>query len=73
MNVKYSKANQSLDFFNARLDEVKMSDYERIKAKAQLARAEAVADAIFAIGRGLRGLLKRLVLRPIRRMTASFG
>lgn len=73
MNVRNSKPNAKMEFIFARLDEVQMSPSERIKAKAQLARTEAVADAIFAIGRGLRTLLKVLVLRPIRRLTASFG
>jgi hypothetical protein len=74
VNAVDSKTNDKLDFLYARLDEIRMSDYERIRAKAQLARTEAVADAIFAIGRGLQTLLKVLVLRPIRRLTASsFG
>ena len=73
MTVRNRKANDKLDFLNARLDAVRMADYERIRAKAQLARAEAMADLIAAIGRGLRRLLRTLVVRPIRRLTASLG
>jgi 3'-phosphoadenosine 5'-phosphosulfate sulfotransferase len=73
MSVRNSKANAKLKFLNARLDEVQMSQVERIKAKAQLAWAEAAVDIVFAIGQGTSRLLKMLVLRPIRRVTASFG
>ena len=73
MNQKDSKTNQDLDFFNARIDALQIGSYERIKAKAELARMEAIADAIAAIGRGARGLLKTLVFRPLRRFTASLG
>jgi len=73
MNDKHSKTNENMDFFYARLDETGMSSYERSKAKAQMARAEAFADTVFAIARGLRGLLKARVIAPFRRMTASFG
>ena len=73
MNNKDSKTNQDLDFFNARIDALQIGSYERIRAKAQLARTEAVADALVAIARGVRGLLKTLVFRPLRRFTASLG
>ena len=73
MTARNSKTNDKLDLLNARLDAIQMADYERIRAKAQLARAEAMADLIAAIGRGLRRLLRTLVVRPIRRLTASLG
>ena len=73
MSVMNSKTNDSLEFLNTRLDEVQMSQLERIKAKAQLARADAVADALFAIARGAKRLLKNVVLRPFRRLTVSIG
>jgi hypothetical protein len=73
MNAKISKTNENLDFFSARLDEVQMSEYERLRAKASLARAEAVADAVVElIGLGKR-LLKTLVVRPFRRLMTSAG
>jgi hypothetical protein len=71
MNKKVSKANESLDFFNARLDEVRMSGHERLRAKARMAQAEAIANALFAcLGFGKR-LLKTIEARPVRRPTAT--
>ncbi len=73
MNRRISKTNESLAFFNARLDEVRMSGHERLRAKARLAQAEAVADAIFGlIGLGKR-LLKARFARPLRRPTTTAG
>ena len=73
MNEKISKTNEDLSFFYARIDEIRMSGHERLKAKARLAQAEAVVDAVFRlIGLGKR-LLKTLAARPIRRPTASAG
>lgn len=73
MSVIRNKPNDNMDFLYARLDEVQMSQFERIRAKAQLARAQAFADAAFAVVHGVKRLLKTLVLRPFRRMTASLG
>ena len=73
MSVMNSKTNRHLEFLYARLDQVQMSQAERIKAKAQLARAEAVVDLVFAAGCGVKQLVKKRLLRPFRRMAASFG
>lgn len=73
MTQKTSKTNSSLDFFYARLDKVQMSEHERLRAKASLARAEAIADLTFEIARAAKRLLKNLVVRPIRRLAASLG
>lgn len=73
MSDKHSKTNENMDFFFARLDETGMSSYERSKAKAQMARAEAFADAVFAIARGLRVLFKTRIIYPLRWIRASFG
>jgi hypothetical protein len=73
MNVNISKTNPNLAFFNSRLDEVRMSGHERLKAKARLAQAEAVADAVFQLIDHGKRLLKTLVMRPMRRPTASAG
>jgi hypothetical protein len=65
MTAKISKTNVDL---NSRLDEIQMSTYDRVRAKAQLARAEAIADGLAAAF----GYAKRL-LTPAgyRRATAS--
>jgi len=73
MNSRNSKTNVSLEFLYARLDQVRMSPAERDKAKAQLARAEAVVEFVFAIGEGASRLLQKRLLRPVRRMAATFG
>jgi hypothetical protein len=73
MNPEISKTNDNLAFFNVRLDEVRMSGHERMRAKAHMAQAEAIADAVFAVfGFGGR-LLKSLAARPARRPTPSAG
>jgi hypothetical protein len=73
MSAMRIKPNDNMDYVYARLDEVRMSQTERLMARAQLARAEAVAEAVFAVVHGSKRLLKTLVLRPFRRMTASLG
>ena len=73
MNVKVIKTNCNLDFLNARLDEVRMSNHERLRAKASLARSVAVVDAAVEIINLVKRLLKTLILRPILRLTASLG
>jgi hypothetical protein len=73
VNKKLSKTNESTAFFNARLDEVRMSGHERLKAKARMAQAEAFAEALGA----LFGLIKRVFKTPAprayRRPTTSAG
>jgi hypothetical protein len=67
------KTEASLEYLNRRLDQVSMGDYERLVAKANLARAEAVSQFLLEATRGLRGLLRTLVLRPIRRLASTLG
>lgn len=71
MSNKVSKTNSDLNFLNTRLDEVRMSNYERVRAKASLARAEAFADAAGAIISLVKRLLKTLVVRPYRHLITS--
>lgn len=73
MRKSINKPDERVEFFNSRLDEVRMSPYERIRAKASLARAEAMADALVGIAKGVRRLLKAAVVRPFRRLTESLG
>ena len=66
MSGKISRTNSEWDFLNARLNEVRMSDRERLRARARLAQARAIADAAFElIGFGKR-LQKVLAVRPAR-------
>lgn len=73
MKEKISKTNDNMDFLNARLDEIRMSGHERLRAKASLARAEAIADLLVGFSSAIKRLLKTLVLRPIRRLMAAIG
>lgn len=73
MKTKISKSNCRTAFFEAKIDELRISGHERLKAKARLAQAEAMADALAAIGGGIRRLLRSLVIRPLRRLTTSLG
>ena len=70
MNKNNGKTDPSLEVLYARLDEVRMSDHERLRAKGSLAQAEAFADFMVEMANGIKRLLKILVLRPIRRLTA---
>ena len=63
MTVKVSKTKEGLDFFNQRLDQIRMSGHERLKAKARFAQAEAIADAVFAVAQGIARLFKRLTAK----------
>jgi hypothetical protein len=58
---------------HARLQEVRMSGHKRLEAEAQLARAEAVVELLSDIAGGLARVLRKLVLRPFRKLTASLG
>ena len=73
MKVKISKTNETLAFFNDRLDHVRMSGTERLAAKARLAQSEAIADALFELAGMAKRLLKSLAFRPVRRPTTSAG
>jgi hypothetical protein len=63
MAAKISKTNSDLEFLNRRLDEIQMSDLERLRARARLAQAEAVAGAIVAVAHGIARLFKPLTAR----------
>jgi hypothetical protein len=73
MSRKASRTNSSLEFLNARLDEVRMSNYERLRAKATLARTEAIADAAVRLINLVKRLLKPRAVRPARRPANSAG
>ena len=49
MTKKVSKSNSDWKLIEDRLAEVRMSGFARMRAEAQLARAEAVADALAAL------------------------
>ena len=69
MSVKITKINP----IEARLQEIRMSSHKRLEAQAQLARAEAAIELLIDIAGGLARVLRTLVLRPYRKLTASLG
>ncbi len=71
MNDKISKPNADRAFFNSRLDEIHMSEYERLMAKAHLARAEAAAEMLAAAAKGIRRAYKALTARSPRHAAPS--
>jgi len=73
MKEKISKTNETLEFFNSRLDEVRMSGTERLKAKARLAQAEAFADAVAAVFGLIKRPFKVAGVGSLRGPTASAG
>jgi hypothetical protein len=58
---------------SARLDDIQMPAYERLTARAHLARAEAISDLIVAAVRALQSLAKVLSTRRLRRSLARIG
>ena len=65
------KSSKELEILFRRLDEVRMSERERIRAKAHLERAEAVARLIAGAGKALERLYRKLVVRPLRRISTA--
>jgi hypothetical protein len=56
MSVKNSKANESLEYFLHRIDEIRMSERERMNAKIRFERADAVAAALVSGARAVARL-----------------
>ena len=65
------KSSKELAFLFKRLDEVRITEPDRIRAKAHLARAEAVADALADAGAALGRLYRKLIVRPLRRVSEA--
>ena len=73
MNGSNRRTDPNLEFLYARLDEIRMSGLERVRAKASLARADAIAGLMVDAANGARRLLCTLVVQPIRRLATSIG
>ena len=56
MNYNLSRTNAGSPDLEARLNEIEMPSYERLVARAHLARAEAISDLIVAAIRGMQSL-----------------
>ena len=73
MNARRNKTMANLDLLYQRIDEIRMNEADRLRAKASLARAEAVVDFIFEAAGFVGGHFLNLVLRPIQRLTGALG
>lgn len=71
MENKLSKTNVDLGYFNSRLDEIRMNGHERLKAKAHLARAEAMAEFLAGAAGAIGRLFKDAPARPSRPATSA--
>jgi hypothetical protein len=70
---KLKRANPGEDPLYARLDDIRMPAYERLTARAHLARAEAISDLIVAAVRALKSLAKAVTARRLRRAVSRIG
>lgn len=61
-----SKPNRSAVDLHARLDAMPVSELARVRAKAQLERAEYVAELVARAVSAARALLREAIVRPIR-------
>jgi len=73
MSSKRRRSEVNLEYLFSRLDTVRMTSYERERAKAILARTEAVADAIYRAIEFVKRQLASLVVRPVARPTKLTG
>jgi len=60
MIVEDSKANDDLAYFHRRIDAIRMSEADRMVAKARLARAEVMASVLAAIVHGIARMAQSL-------------
>ena len=58
---------------SGRLDEIQMPGYERLTARAHLARAEEISDLIVVAVRACQSVAKALTTRRLRRGLARIG
>jgi hypothetical protein len=71
MTEKISKSNADWETINARLSEVRMSGHQRLRAEAQLARAQAIADALVVLSATVKRAVKQVFERPYRQPNTS--
>jgi len=71
VTAKISKSNANREFFNSRIDAMPMSFEDRVRAKAELARAEAFVEALTGLFGLVQRSLKSLADHTYHRPTAS--
>ena len=70
MQYRLSKPNPEVAQLAALLERVRMPEYERLRARAHLDRAEAVADLLARAWTAVRSMSSAFVVRPIHRLLA---
>lgn len=71
MTSKVSKSNEDWELVDQRLAEVRMSGHARLKAEAQLYRAQAIADALAALSASVKRAVKQVFDRPYNQPNTS--
>ena len=71
MANKVSKSNADWEMINRRLAEVRLNGHQRLKAEAQLARAQAVADTLVILSATVKRAVKQIFDRPYRQPNPS--
>ena len=71
MTRKISKSNDEWETINRRLAEVRLNGHQRLKAQAQLARAQAVADTLVMLSATVKRAVKQLFDRPYHQPNTS--
>jgi hypothetical protein len=69
MNEKLPEPRLAVDLFE-RLDAMSMSEVERLRAKAALARAEHLADVMACAAGSVKKLVRAVITGPIKRALA---
>ena len=73
MNRMISKTNADLEFLNRRVDDIQMNDLERLKVKARIAQAEAIAETLASAAHGIARMFKFLRAKSGRPAAPSAG
>jgi hypothetical protein len=71
MTDKVSKSNADWETINQRLAEVRMGGHQRLRAQAQLARAQAVADTLVVLSATVKRAVKQVFDRPYSQPNTS--
>lgn len=72
MPKKLRKTGSAVDLYE-RLDAMPMSEFERIRAKAHLARAEFVSEAVARLVAGVKKQVRSRTVRPLKRVLGAVG
>ena len=72
MRKNMRETRSTVDLFE-RIHAMPMSELERIRAKAHLARAEYVVDALARLAAGVKNRVRSGIVRPLKRVLGAVG